>query len=148
MNPLLVVFAIIAGLSNPLQSGANSQLLKVTGAPVVSGLMIYIFAAVCLLACAPFLGFPVKSALGKAAAAPWWLVLGAVCNVTFLLASLLITKKLGSATFTTLVVVTAVCTSVALDHFGLLGFEVRHATPLRLVGCGLAVAGVVFIAKF
>ena len=148
MYPLLVLFAIIAGLSNPLQSGANSQLLKITGAPVVSGLMIYGVAAACLLACAPFLGFPVKTSVCKAVGAPWWLVLGGVCNVTFLLASLLITKKLGSATFTTIVVVTAVCTSVALDHFGLLGFEVRQATPMRLVGCGLAVAGVLCIAKF
>ena len=148
MYPLLVLFAVIAGLSNPLQSGANSQLLKITGAPVVSGLMIYIVGSVCLLACAPFLGFPLRTAVGKVAGAPWWLILGGVCNVTFLLASLLITKKLGSATFTTTVVITAVLTSVALDHFGLLGFDVRHATPMRLVGCGLAVAGVLCIAKF
>ena len=148
MYPLLVLFAVIAGLSNPLQSGANSQLLKITGAPVVSGLMIYIVGSACLLACAPFLGFPIRTAVGKAAAVPWWLILGGVCNVTFLLASLLITKKLGSATFTTTVVITAVLTSVALDHFGLLGFDVRHATPMRLVGCGLAVAGVLCIAKF
>ena len=148
MYPLLVLFAVIAGLTNPLQSGANSEMMKITGAPVVTALMVYIVGASCLLVCAPFLGLPVRSAVGKAAGAPWWPVIGGVCNVTFLLASVLITKKLGSATFTTIVVITAVVASVALDHFGLMGFEVRHATPLRLAGCALAVVGVLLIARF
>lgn len=146
--PLLVLFAVIAGVSNPIQSGSNSEFLKATGAPVVAGLFIYAVGAACLLACAPFVGLPVRSAVGKAAGVWWWPVIGGVCNVAFLLVSLLVTKKLGSATFTTIVVITAVVTSVALDHFGLLGFEVRHASPFRLLGCALAVAGVLLIARF
>ena len=148
MIVLLALFAVLAGISNPLQSGSNSELLKVTGAPVVAAFAVYAVGALCLVACIPFLGFPLRGALGKAGGLPWWALIGGVCNAAFLLASLLVTKKLGSATFTTLVVVSAVITSVALDHFGLLGFEVRHATPLRLVGCVLAAAGVIFIAKF
>jgi hypothetical protein len=35
-----------------------------------------------------------------------------------------------------------------LDHFGLLGFEVRPATWLRILGAGLSVIGVVLIAVF
>jgi transporter family-2 protein len=73
---------------------------------------------------------------------------GSVCNALFLVTTLLVTKRLGSATFTTIVVVAAVITSLLLDHFGLLGFEVRHATPLRLVGCALAIVSVFFIALF
>ena len=148
MFPLLVLFAVIAGVSNPIQSGSNSAFLKATGAPVVSALFIYAVGAACLLACAPFLGFPVRSAVTKTAGVFWWPLIGGVCNVTFLLASLLITKKLGSATFTTIVVITATVVSVALDHFGLLGFEVRHASLPRLLGCVLAIAGVLLIARF
>lgn len=62
--------------------------------------------------------------------------------------TLLITKKLGSATFTTAVVIAAVVTSLALDNFGLMGFPVRSATPLRLVGGVLAICSVVMIATF
>jgi uncharacterized membrane protein YdcZ (DUF606 family) len=68
-----------------------------------------------LLIAIPFVGFPLRSAVGKLSGAPWWLVIGGLCNVTFLLASLTVTKKLGSGTFTTLVVVSAVVTSVILD---------------------------------
>jgi bacterial/archaeal transporter family-2 protein len=148
MTVIFVLLAVLAGLSNPIQSGSNSELLKITGAPVVSALMIYAVGVLCLLACAPFLGLPVKSAVGKAAGAPWWPVVSGVCNATFLLVSVMVAKKLGSGTFTTLVVITAVLLSVGLDHFGLLGFQVRHATPLRLLGCAFAFVGVLFIGRF
>lgn len=142
------IFAIVAGISNPLQSGSNSALLKGLGAPIVAAFVVYAIGSLCLLACIPFIGFPARVALGKLGEVPWWAFIGGICNVTFLLASLLITKKLGSATFTTLVVISAVVTSVALDHFGLLGFKERPATLLRLVGCALAITGVVFIGRF
>ena len=74
--------------------------------------------------------------------------MGGVCNVAFLLASLMITKKLGSATFTTVVVISAVITSVALDHFGLMGFKPRPVTWPRALGCVLAASSVVLIARF
>lgn len=148
MKWLLGLFAILAGISNPVQSGSNSALLKTIQAPIVGAFVVYAIGALCLLACIPFAGFPLKDATAKLADVPWWAFMGGFCNALFLLCSLLITKKLGSATFTTIVVISAVVTSVMLDHFGLLGFEVRPATALRLVGAGLSIAGVALIAIF
>ncbi|WP_181969884.1 DMT family transporter [Paraburkholderia sp. DHOC27] len=148
MHWLLSLFAILAGISNPLQSGSNSALLKSTQAPVVAAFVVYLIGSVCLLACIPFVGFPLKGVAAKFADVPWWAYIGGVCNALFLLCTLLVTKKLGSATFTTIVVIAAVITSVLLDHFGLLGFEVRPATLWRLIGAALCVVGVVLIAVF
>ena len=148
VNVLLWVVAILAGISNPLQSGSNSELLKRMDAPIVAAFTVYLIAAACLLLAIPFVGFPVRSAVGRLHGVPWWALIGGLCNITFLMASLTITKKLGSGTFTTLVVVAAVVTSVILDHFGLLGLQQRALTPLRGVGCALAMAGVVLIARF
>lgn len=148
MSILLWITAIVAGISNPLQSASNSELLKRMEAPIVAAFTVYLVGATCLLLAAPFVGLPVRSAVGKLHGVPWWVAIGGLCNVTFLLASLTVTKKLGSGTFTTLVVVSAVVTSVLLDHFGLLGLDQRPLTPLRGVGCALAVAGVVLIARF
>jgi transporter family-2 protein len=140
--------AIIAGISNPLQSGSNAELFKRTGTPLVAALIVYAIGASALLLASPFIGLPVRGALAKLHGAPWWLAIGGLCNVTFLLASLTITKKLGSGTFTTLVVVSAAVTSVLLDHFGLLGLEQRALTLWRGVGVALAIAGVFLIARF
>ena len=148
MTWLLSVFAILAGISNPLQSGSNSALLKGTGAPVVAAFLVYAIGSICLLACIPFFGFPLKETTTKLVGIPWWAFIGGICNALFLMATLLITKRLGSATFTTLVVVSAVITSLVLDNYGLLGFEVRAATWLRILGGVLAASGVLLIALF
>ncbi|WP_347557526.1 DMT family transporter [Robbsia sp. KACC 23696] len=148
MNWILPLFAIVAGISNPLQSGANSAMAKGFQAPLVAGFVVYVVGALCLLICIPFAGLPLRSAFDKVGAVPWYGFLGGVFNAVFLLASLYVTKKIGSATFTTLVVISATVVSVALDNFGWLGFEVRAASPLRLVGAAFAIVGVILIAKF
>jgi bacterial/archaeal transporter family-2 protein len=144
---IAVLFTIVAGISNPLQSGSNSALLKAIHAPLVAAFIVYSIGALCLLACVPFIGIPVKEAVSKLGAVPWWVYIGGVCNAIFLMSSLLITRNLGSATFTTTVVISAIVTSVALDHFGLLGFEVRPAGFMRLSGVVLAISGVLLVAK-
>jgi transporter family-2 protein len=148
MTWLLSLFAILAGISNPLQSGSNSELMKVTNAAVVAAFVVYAIGSVCLLACIPLFGFTAKDALGKLSDVPWWAFIGGLCNALFLMCSLLITKRLGSGTFTTMVVVSAITTSLVLDHFGLLGFEVRSVTWPRFLGGLFAIAGVVLIAAF
>jgi bacterial/archaeal transporter family-2 protein len=148
MQWILGFFAVLAGISNPLQSGSNSALQKGLQAPVVSALLVYAVGTLCLMLCIPFLGLPMRDALGRLDRVPWWVFIGGICNALFLVTTLLVTKKLGSATFTTIVVVAATVTSLLLDHFGLLGFEVRQATTLRLVGGAFAIGGVVLIALF
>ena len=148
MQWLLAVFAVLAGVSNPIQSGSNSALNKVVDAPVLSALIVYAVGVLCLMACTPFLGLPARGLDGKLMGLPWWAFVGGICNALFLMSTLLVTKRLGSATFTTTVVIAAVITSLLLDHFGLMGFEVRRATLLRVVGGLFATGGVVLIAMF
>lgn len=143
---LYSLVAIVAGISNPLQSGSNSELVKHTGI-LPAAFTVYAIGAICLLLAMPFLGFGLVGR-EKLAAVPWWAWIGGFCNVIFLLSTLLVTKRLGSATFTTLVVITAVITSVLLDQFGLMGFEPRPATAGRIAGALLAIAGVFCIARF
>ncbi len=148
MRILLFLFTVLAGISNPLQSASNATLNKALGAPLIAAFAVYAVGSLCLLACIPFLGFPLRGIGVRLHGVPAWVVLGGVCNAVFLMATLLITRKLGSATFTTLVVIAAVITSLALDHFGLLGLEARPATLPRLAGAVLAIGGVLLIAAF
>lgn len=53
----------------------------------------------------------------------------------------------GAALFSALTVTGGASTAVLLDHFGLLGFERRDATLLRIGGCALPVAGTVMVAR-
>lgn len=146
MNWFASLIAVVAGLTNPLQAGANSELTKDVG-PVATAVFVYGTGALLLLFALPILGAGDWSR-EKFATVPVWAWVGGLCNVVYLLSAATMAKKLGSGTFTTIVVVTAIVVSIALDHFGLMGFEQRQATAGRLVGAALAVAGIICVARF
>ena len=148
MQWLLVGLAALAGLTNPIQSAANAGLNKALGQVVLSALVIYGVALLALLVLSPFLGVSSRGLGQRIASVPWWAWLGGLCNLTFVLAGALATKKIGSASFTILSLVCAVLVSLLLDQLGVLGLEHRPATLLRLLGGGLAVAGVVLVSLF
>src|SRR6202012_3058854 len=140
MNWLLSLFAILAGISNPLQSGSNSELLKTIQAPIVAAYLVYMVGAIVIAFAIPFVGFPARDALGKLSGVAWWALIGGACNAAFLMASLLITKRLGSATLTAVVVVLGVGPSVVIDTFGLMGSEMKPINSMRGFAGGVAIA--------
>ena len=151
MQALFYALAVLAGLSNPLQSASNAALNKGTGQPLVAGMVVYAVAITALLACAviaAIFGTPLREAAGKLGGLPWWAFVGGLCQLTFTLAAAVSTQKIGSAGFTVTVLVVAVVLSIALDQYGLMGLPVRDATWPRLLGAGLAIVGVTLVSVF
>ena len=147
---LFYVLALLAGVSNPLQSAANAALNKGIGQPLAAALMVYAVALCGLLICtsvAAMMGISF-SGLSKIGSLPWWAFVGGLCQLAFTVAAAVSTQKIGSAGFTVTVLVVAVVLSIALDKYGLMGLEVRDATWPRLLGAALAVVGVTLISVF
>ena len=92
MKWLLVGLAVLAGLSNPIQSASNAGLNKALGSVLPAALAIYGIALCGLLLCVPFLGLHWREVGAKAAGAPWWVWLGGLCNLVFVLAAALTTR--------------------------------------------------------
>ncbi len=147
MSWLYYPLVVLAGLSNPVQSAANTQIHKVLGATLLTSLLIYAVALLSLLVISPFLGWSFKDA-GKIGAIPWWAWVGGVCNMTFLVVSAVATKKVGSGAYTVITLVTALLLSLMLDQFGIMGLKERPVTVLRGIGGLLAIAGAVLVASF
>jgi transporter family-2 protein len=148
MQWLLVGLAALAGLSNPVQSAANAGLNKALGQPVVAAFAIYGVALLGLLVLAPFVGLSLRGVGGRFATVPWWAWAGGLCNALFVIAGAVVTKQIGSASFTVIVLVSAVLLSILLDQFGLMGLERHPVSLLRLLGGALAVVGVVLVSRF
>lgn len=146
MQALLVGLAVMAGLSNPFQSAANAGLNKALGQVVPAALVIYAVALCSLLLCAPFLGLSFRGFAGRAAGAPWWVWVGGLCNMMFVLAAALATQQIGSAVFTVTAACCAVVTSIALDRLGVMGLHQHPVTLLRLLGGAMAVGGIVLVS--
>jgi len=143
---LALLVAVLGGAANPFQGATNAQLNKDLAQPVWTGFVVYASGLVGLLLV--LLAMRQSFPAGRAAAVPWWAWMGGLISLGPTIAGLTMTQKLGSGLFTAASLTAAVVTSVMLDHFGIVGLKQHSASPGRLVGCALLVAGVWLVAKF
>lgn len=147
MSALLYVFAIVAGAFNTVQTGANVTLSKALGQPIASLFVVTFMSLATYVAAIPFVGFGLPG-LDRVASVPWWGWLGGILGGIYVLSMIFVAEKVGAAAFMGLTVTSALVTSLLLDHFGWLGFEVHVAGLWRVLGGALMVAGVVLICIF
>ncbi len=148
MSWIAIVFSVLAGAANPFQAGANAALNKGLGRPLTAGLWVYGSGLAGVLLLLLFSRYVLTGAGSRAGEVPWWAWLGGVASIGSTMAGLMLAQRLGSGLFTGLSVTAAVLCSVVLDQFGWLGFRQHTASPARLLGCGLLIAGVWLVSRF
>ncbi len=144
---LLLPMALAAGMALPTQFAINSQLRNAAGGPVLAAGISFLVGTVVLLGATLVVRRAVPD-LGPVLSAPWWMWTGGLLGAGFVLASVILTPRLGAATTIGLFLTGQVIASVIIDHFGLFRVAVQEATPLRLLGALLIVAGVVLVQRF
>lgn len=147
MQWLIFLLAAAAGGANPAQAGANSQLKKSLDLPVWSTVWVYLSGLLGLLVIQLFARELLPNA-EKLERVPWWAWAGGLLSIASTISGVLFAQKLGSGVFTGITLTASLATSVLLDHFGLMGFQPHPASTMRLVGCGLLITGIWFVAKF
>jgi transporter family-2 protein len=144
----LCLLAALAGLLNPVQSGANGELGRVLGNPFGVVLVSLSVSLAFTLVAGWFTRGGDTSGLSNLMNAPWWAWAGGFCGAVFLVSQPLAAPKLGAAVYIGITVTASAIASVLLDHFGLLGFPQHPASLWRILGAGLMIAGVSLIARF
>ena len=135
------LFAIAAGAMLPIQFGINAQLASWVESPLRATLVSFVVgAAVLLVATLVFArGFASGRDLGTA---PWWVWVGGFLGAFYVLGSVLTAPKLGAAALFAFILAGQAVASLAVDHFGWVGFDENPITPGRLLGIALVAAGV------
>jgi bacterial/archaeal transporter family-2 protein len=82
---------------------------------------------------------------GRADDAPWWVWTGGLLGAFYVLGSIVTAPKLGAATLVALILAGQAIASLAVDHFGWVGFEEQPITALRIVGVLLLAGGVALV---
>ena len=147
MQILFILFAAVAGVTSSLQSGSNNTLQKSLATPLWTVAIVAVVTMTTAVTIAIVSGERWPAA-GAMAQTPWWGWIGGLFGVVFVLATVFASPKLGAGLFVALIVTASTITSLALDHFGLMGFEVHPAGAGRIAGAFLMVAGVTCIALF
>ena len=130
-----------------MQAGANAQLAKSLQQPIWATICIYLSGLIGMMLALAVFRPPFPSA-GALTQPPWWAWLGGLLSLGSTLAGLTFAQKMGSGVFTGLTITAGIATSIAFDHFGLIGFKVHPATPMRLLGGALMVVGLWLVSKF
>ena len=149
MNFLLHLAALLGGAATNVAVGMNTTLGKAfaehrtLAALAIQGIGVLALLLVALLGGA----FSSRPSAGAVAGVPWWAWAGGAVQALTAFSVLAAAGASGAALFSALTVTGGTVTAVALDHFGLLGFEQRDATLSRVGGCALLIAGTVLVAR-
>lgn len=139
-----MVYALVFGVVLPLTIKMNEVLGRSIGAVQASAsvhLSGAVFLALCVL---PFLGRDWVAGVGRA---PWWSFLGGVLGSMLVVLANRAVGSVGVAGFTAVSVAIQLIISAAMDHYGLLGSELRLMSPQRAVGIALLALGAVLVVR-
>jgi len=136
--------ALIAGALVPFQAGSNAALGRALGHPLwatVASLLISLLVVLPLLLA---LRTPAP-ATGQVSSLPLWAWLGGVAGVIYITAALLLTPKMGAASFIVCVIAGQMLAALLIDHFGLVGLPIKEANLGRIGGVTLMFIGLLLV---
>lgn len=135
-----IVLAVTIGGLIALQPGLNAEVSRRLGSPFVAA---FISVTVAFILC---LGYMLVtrptihwSAIGTM---PWYVWLGGVIGVVFVIGTLWLAPVLGAGTLFAAMVAGQMITATAVDWAGLTGYQSQGFDPMRLVAIALVVGGV------
>lgn len=141
-----IFLAIAAGVALSVQIGINHSLRISLNSPVFAAFFSFAIGTAGLLAYAVATRAPWPS-LQILLKVPAWAWLGGFLGAHYVITAILVAPKLGAANLISLIVTAQLCTSLVLDHFGLIGFSQHGINIWRVAGVLLLIAGVTMIVR-
>ena len=152
MHVLMILQSAVAGVLMPIQAGINAQLHREVGHPVGAAFVSFFVGTVALVVLYAILYLGARApapAIGKLVTAPWYLVYsGGLIGVFAVFTMLTLAPKLGASVLIASFLTGQMIASVALDHYGVLGYAEHPVNLWRLLGVGFLIAGVFLIRRF
>jgi transporter family-2 protein len=142
----LYLLGLGVGIGVVVQVGMNSTLRAILGSAIVAALISFVVGALALAAIVAVTRAPLP-VRAQLAIVPAWAWLGGILGAFYVVSSVIVGPRLGTATLVALVVLGQLGTSLLVDHFGWLGFAQHPITLVRLLGAVFLFAGVVLVAR-
>lgn len=140
MNNIAIIG--IVGLAGGLAIGLQAPLASIIGQRLGMIESVFIIHLGGMLAALLILLFNKGGNLAQWQNVPWYALLGGVLGVVLISAQVLIIPKIGVAAAITLIIAGQLLTAVSIDHFGLLGVDVKLLSWDRVSGIAIVLLGV------
>lgn len=142
-----VAIGLLAGCLLGAQPSVNGQLGRHLEHPLQASLVSFASGTAILLALSFATGTFPPSFTSPPRDLPWWIWFGGAIGVVLVTTSLILVPKIGSLPWFAAVMTGQTIAALVLDHYGLLGNPRAEASPMRLLGTGLLIAGVLVIVQ-
>ncbi len=147
---LILALVFTSGVLTSFQHGMNRRFSTLAGNAIHGGILNFIvglLATLLLWAILTRAHLPSRAVLTTggehAGGGPWWMWLGGVCGAVYVCAAVYALPRIGSAYHVSALVIGQLLAATIIDHFGLMGLDVKPATTGKAIGLLLMVAGVV-----
>jgi bacterial/archaeal transporter family-2 protein len=144
---ILMLIALIAGILLPVQAGLNHKVSQQMGHTLWGALLSFLVGTLSIILYMVWTRVPVGLGQNARNLAPVYWLPGLI-GAFFVSMAIVIVPRLGAALTFALVITGQMVSALLLDHFGLLGMEVKSINFLRLLGVLMLVGGVILIRKF
>ncbi|QDT02316.1 hypothetical protein K227x_06920 [Rubripirellula lacrimiformis] len=142
---IAILVGLAAGAVLGVQPSVNGQLGRHVAHPIQASLISFAGGTIALLAICVVCGiFPPRFTVAPSTM-PWWAWTGGLFGVVVVSTSLILVPRVGSLPWFAALMTGQVIAAVLLDHFGWLGNAQATASPTRLIGTGLLIAGLMTI---
>ena len=147
MKLFWILWGFIAGFAVPHQAGINSHLARYLDTPFHAALISFTVGLISVLFFCFMSGAGLPSISEVSKIDNLWLC-GGMIGAFSVISAIILAPKLGAAGLISLLVAGQLCASVALDHFGKLGFTEHPINTARIMGVALIIGGVILVQRF
>ncbi len=142
-----VVIGLAVGAALAMQPSFNGYLGRYVHHPIQAAFISFATATVLITVISLAVGaFPPRMTVSPSEL-PWWAWCGGVLGVLVVTTSLTVVPRLGSLPWIAAMMTGQTIMAIVLDHFGMFGNPRSPASPLRLLGAGLLIAGVLIVVQ-
>ena len=139
------LLALLVGMGLTVQVGMNMTVARVVGTPVWASVANFGVGLVALLMTAIVIGS--RPAPGTIGQVPLWAWFGGVLGATYVASVTLLGPRIGAMTMVALAITGQLIASLAVDHFGVLGYPQIPVSSTRLLGAALLLAGALLVMR-
>lgn len=144
-----IVMVVIAGAAVATQPAFNAQLAALLHSPLRAALVNFTAGALILLSLVTVValrnGLPGRDA--GASVPPYLWIAGGALGALFVTTSAWVTPKIGVGAFFSVLIAAQLIAALVMDHFGLIGLDVRPANLVRVGGVALLVVGAIMVVR-
>lgn len=138
-----VLLVVVAGAAVAMQPALNAQLAALLQSPFRAALINFSAGAFIMLAVAGTMalrqGLPSRETIASVPVHLWFA--GGALGALFVTTAVWATPKIGAGAFFSTLIAAQLIAALVMDHYGLLGLDVRPANLVRISGVVLLIAG-------